>query len=64
MTKLPYTYNQLMEEVVANPVSSHWLRNALKAASTRDAVDALYDCKTLLFILKTRLNEIECELTR
>jgi hypothetical protein len=45
-------------EVLRDPCSSYWLRNALKSAIDRDCVDAVNDAELLLALLKARNDEI------
>jgi hypothetical protein len=39
-------------EVIAEPWCSYWLRNAARAAMTRDPVDVLDDAEILLMMLQ------------
>lgn len=40
--------------------ASYWLKNALKQARERDALDALRDAETLVAVLKARFERIHC----
>lgn len=51
------TYLELKEDVASSGAVSFWLKKALKEADTRDCVDALYDAKTLVFILQQKVTE-------
>lgn len=51
------SYHELLEEAYADPCVSYALKDALRAADKRDSVDALYDAKTLVFVLQQRVNE-------
>jgi len=42
-------------EVLADPATSYWLRDALKSAFQRDPVDALADAELLTALLSQRL---------
>jgi hypothetical protein len=53
MSRLTY------EEIQADPTASTWLKNALKAAIRRDAVDAMCDAEYLAEWLKARLAAIQ-----
>jgi hypothetical protein len=39
-------------QILSDPSASYWLKDALKAALNRDAVDALRDAETLALALK------------
>lgn len=45
-------------ELLDNPCTSHWLRDALLAALQRDPVDSLLDSEHLKQLLKERNDEI------
>jgi hypothetical protein len=45
-------------EVLADPSTSYWLRDALKSAFQRDPVDALADAELLTALLSQRLVEV------
>jgi len=47
-----------IEEVLADPSASFWLRNALLAALSRDPVDAANDADVLARLLNNRCREI------
>jgi hypothetical protein len=45
-------------EEIARPDTSIWLKEALRTALARDAVDALYDARMLVFALNERLEAV------
>lgn len=47
-----------IEEILADPSASFWLRNALLAALSRDPVDAANDAEVLARLLDRRCREI------
>lgn len=47
-----------IDEILANPATSHWLRNALTAALSRDPVDAVNDAEKLSELLARRCDEL------
>lgn len=47
-----------IEEMLADPFASFWLRNALLAALSRDPVDAANDAEVLARLLDRRCREI------
>ncbi len=51
-------YNRKAWEVLRDPSTSFWLKNAIKDALARDCVDAADDAKVLAEILLERANEI------
>ena len=51
------TYLDKLNQVLADPTASHWLKNALRALDSRDPVDALNDVEALQEIAEQRLNE-------
>jgi hypothetical protein len=44
-----------VEELLADPAASHWLKQALQTSLKRDPVDALNDSLALAGILEERL---------
>jgi hypothetical protein len=46
------------EQIVGDPAASFWLKNALRAALTRDPVDAANDAEVLARILDQRCRNI------
>jgi len=46
-------------EVLRNPATSYWLRDAIQSALKRDAVDALADAELLTALLAQRLAELQ-----
>jgi hypothetical protein len=46
-------------ELVSDPCTSYWLKDALRSAINRDLCDAVNDAEILTAVLKARLNEIE-----
>jgi hypothetical protein len=47
-----------IEEVLADPAVSHWLRAALCSALSRDPVDAAHDSEVLVRLLERRCRAI------
>jgi hypothetical protein len=45
-------------EVLANPCTSYWLRDAIRSAVRRDPVDALNDAEFLADLLTARLDAL------
>lgn len=45
-----------IKEVLSDPSSSYWLKNASRSAEVRDAVDAMNDAEMLVRILGKALN--------
>ncbi len=43
-------------DVLADPSTTYWLRDALKSSLTRDPVDALRDAEALVDFLRDRLD--------
>ena len=56
----PLEANELPEidEVLADPAASYWLKAALRSALSRDPVDAAHDSDTLARLLYRRCQEI------
>ena len=52
------TADPTIEEVMADPSASVWLKTALRAALERDPVDALNDTLALAGILEERLRTL------
>jgi hypothetical protein len=52
------TADPIIDEVMADPSSSVWLKTALRAALERDPVDALNDTLALAGILEERLRTL------
>jgi hypothetical protein len=52
------TADPVVEEVMADPCSSAWLKTGLSAALERDPVDALNDALALAGILEERLRTL------
>jgi hypothetical protein len=52
------TADPTIEEVMADPSASVWLKTALRAALERDPVDALNDALALAGILEERLRSV------
>ena len=46
------------EQILNDPASSFWLKEALGKCLTRHPVDALNDAETLVAVLQGRLNEL------
>lgn len=42
-------------DVLSDPSTSYWLKNAIRSAGSRDVVDALYDAELLVALLRDRL---------
>jgi hypothetical protein len=49
-------------EIIANPCTSYWLRDALKSAMQRDPVDALRDARTIRRGVHVREASMDAEL--
>ena len=47
-----------VEEVLADPAASFWLKTALRSALCRDPVDAAHDSEILAQLLGRRCDEI------
>jgi len=47
-----------IEQVLADPAASFWLKEALRSALTRDPVDAANDAEVLARLLDRRCQEI------
>ena len=47
-----------LEQIMADPATSFWLKEALQKAITRDLVDALNDAEVLLAVLQGRLDSL------
>jgi hypothetical protein len=47
-----------VEEILADPTVSRWLKDALRAAYERDPVDAMHDARCLLKLLGDRYTQI------
>jgi len=56
----PFEANDLPEidEVLADPAASFWLKAALHSALSRDPVDAAHDSKILAQLLEHRCRQI------
>jgi hypothetical protein len=52
-TKLP-----TVAAVLADPAASHWLKQALSSALTRDPVDAVNDAEVLVRLLESNLTDV------
>ena len=46
-------YPQAIQELLARPCASYWLKDAIKSAFNRDKVDALNDAELLVKLLKS-----------
>ena len=51
------TTDKMIEETILDPCTSHWLRDALKAAMQRDPLDACEDAKMLAWLMGQRVKE-------
>lgn len=47
---------KIFEQVLADPSTSFWLRDAVRAMLARDPVDALADAEALASLMKMRLD--------
>lgn len=47
-----------IEEVMADPACSYWLKTMLQGALNRDPVDALADAMLLTNLLQSRLDDL------
>lgn len=52
------TTAKLIDDVLNDPTTSHWLKSALGSALNRDLLDATNDAEMLFFILSRRLGEL------
>jgi hypothetical protein len=46
-----------IQAIIANPATSYWLSDALKAALKRDTIDAAHDAEQLANLLTQRAQE-------
>ena len=46
-----------IQAIIANPATSYWLSDALKAALKRDPIDAAHDAEQLASLLTQRAQE-------
>jgi hypothetical protein len=53
------TANEKIEQVLASPSASFWLKNALRAALHRDCVQATHDAELLAELLRARLSQMQ-----
>ena len=49
----------LVDDVLRDPTTSHWLRHALTWALERDPVDVAADVEVLYMLLQARLQELQ-----
>ena len=49
---------KLIDDVLNDPTTSHWLKSALGSALNRDLLDAPNDSEMLFLILSRRLGEL------
>jgi hypothetical protein len=56
----PFEANDLpeIEEVLADPAASFWLKAALRSALSRDPVDSAHDSEILARLLERRCREL------
>jgi hypothetical protein len=47
-----------IEQIIADPAASYWLKDALKQAIARDPLDALHDAMTLMTILHRNVESL------
>jgi hypothetical protein len=52
------TRNLEIEQVLADPAASFWLKEALRSALSRDPVDAANDAEVLAQLLDRRCQEV------
>lgn len=57
-TAQPVTKDLTVGDVLADPTTRTWLKDALRAALRRDPVDAVNDAEVLLEVLKVRCDAI------
>ncbi|WNL48383.1 hypothetical protein RKE25_22890 (plasmid) [Dyella sp. BiH032] len=50
--------NPKIDNILADPGASNWLKDALRSALTRDPVDAANDASTLKNVLEDRCDEV------
>lgn len=48
-----------IDDVLKDPSTSFWLKDAIKTLSNRDIVDAVNDAEILASLMKDRLNSIQ-----
>jgi hypothetical protein len=48
-----------IDQILNDPATSYWLRDALRSALKRDIVDAANDAEALAELLKARLGKIQ-----
>lgn len=58
----PVSCDEEAQSVISSPTTSHWLRQALELALTRDCVDAANDAEHLSDILVRRCKRTAMEL--
>lgn len=51
---MPRTHVPTIDEVLADPAASHWMKDALRSALTRDPVDVANDAAFLCALLDKR----------
>ena len=54
--KRPTFWYDTLGELLANPATSNWLKNAITSARKRDVVDALNDAEILVEVLTVDLD--------
>ena len=54
----PATRLPTVAAVLADPAASHWLKQALSSALTRDPVDAVNDAEVLVRLLESNLTDV------
>lgn len=61
---MPNTEQNQVEQVLASPATSTWLRNSLTAALQRDPIDAANDAEALSELLSARCEDLLQKATR
>jgi len=52
------SYDEMCTEILADPDSSNWLRNAMVELNRRDPVDAERDAETIANLQSARVSEL------
>lgn len=55
------TYKEMVAELLSNPATSYWLRNAIDTLEERDIIDARHDVEYLATLYRVRLAEVLTE---
>jgi hypothetical protein len=55
MSEKPVPILKSDAELLASPCTSYWLKDRIREIDERDAVDMLYDSRTLVAVIERRL---------